>query len=161
MFYSQVDSPVGVLTVASDGSAITHLHIAGDRYFTDIPADWRHNETHPVLQQALRQLREYFLGQRSKFDVTIHPNGTPFQQQVWQALQNLETHHPTTYQAIANSIGKPTAVRAVGSAIGRNPICIIIPCHRVLASNGGLGGYVAGLDKKAQLLAFERAHFKT
>ena len=157
MLYNIFDSPVGELTVSTDGTYITALHIEGDRYFTSIPKDWVFAPAHPLLQQAGRELKEYFTGTRTAFDVPLKPSGTPFQSQVWNALQAITPGTTETYGSIALSLGKPMgAARAVGTAIGRNPICIMIPCHRVLASNGKLGGFVAGLKCKQQLLAVER-----
>ena len=154
--YDVFDSPIGALTVASDGSAITALHIAGDRYFTGVPEDWQRDTAQPLLLQAKQQLEEYFAGKRTTFDLPLQPHGTPFQERVWQAVAAIPSGTTTTYQMLATTIGSPKAVRAVGTAVGRNPICLLVPCHRVVPSSGGLGGYVAGLTCKAWLLQHER-----
>lgn len=157
MFYDTFNSPLGPLTVSTNGAQISGLHITGDRYFTGIPSGWVRSPDQPLLRQARRELSEYFAGQRQSFTLPVLLFGTSFQKQVWQALQQIPQGSTSTYAAIAQSIGKPRAVRAVGTAIGHNPVCIIVPCHRVLASDGSLGGYVAGLKRKSQLLTLEQA----
>ena len=108
-----------------------------------------------ALQKPFVELNEYFAGRRKKFTFTLAPVGTAFQQKVWQAVYEIPFGQVTTYQAIAKKINKPQAVRAVGHANGRNPITLVIPCHRVIGSNGDLCGYGGGLDLKKQLLEFE------
>jgi methylated-DNA-[protein]-cysteine S-methyltransferase len=154
--YTTIASPVGELTLATNGSQLTALHIAGDRYFSTVPAGWTRQPGHPLLLEAARQLAEYFAARRRAFELELAPTGTPFQRQVWQALRGIPAGSTTTYAEIAAVIGRPSAARAVGTAVGRNPLCIIIPCHRVLASGGGFGGYVAGLACKQQLLDLEQ-----
>jgi methylated-DNA-[protein]-cysteine S-methyltransferase len=156
MLYTIISSPLGDITAAIDNDALAELHIAGDRYFTKVPADWLRAD-HVLFEQLSMQLEEYFAGKRTSFDLPIDLNGTEFQRLVWQKLQAIPQGTTTTYARIAEEIGKPKAVRAVGTAIGKNPLCIVVPCHRVLASNGSLGGYVAGLDRKQQLLTLEGA----
>ncbi|MCA9369359.1 methylated-DNA--[protein]-cysteine S-methyltransferase [Candidatus Woesebacteria bacterium] len=109
------------------------------------------------LNKVSEQLDEYFTGKRKVFQLDLAPSGTPFQKKVWQALQNIPYGETKTYQDIANSIGRPTASRAVANAIGANPIPIIIPCHRVIRSDGTLGGYSGGVTIKKQLLSLESA----
>lgn len=157
MKYDIFDSPIGKLTIATNGASITALHIEGDRYFTNIPADWTQDKNVPLLLQAKTELAEYFAGKRQAFDIPLDIIGTPFQVQVWQTLQKIPAGSTVTYGEIARKIGKPKAVRAVGTAIGRNQICIIVPCHRVLTSNGTPGGYVAGEERKKALLQREGA----
>lgn len=155
MEYDVFSSPIGPLTVSTDGFSITALHIQDDRYFTDIPADWVRVPDQSLLRHAKEQLGQYFAGQRHKFDLPLSSAGTPFQQEVWAVLRNIPTGSTVTYADIARQIGRPKAVRAVGTAVGRNPLCIIVPCHRVLGSGGGLGGYVAGVERKQDLLRLE------
>ncbi len=157
MIYDICQSPIGQLTIASDGEHITELHIEGDRYFTAVPRDWARNTQHPLLQRTRQQLAEYFAGTRSTFDLPLRPHGTAFQRQVWQLIDTIPKGQTKTYLAIARAIGRPRAARAVGSAVGRNPLCLLVPCHRVLASDGSLGGFVAGIERKQHLLAFEGA----
>lgn len=156
ILYDIFDSPIGKLTVATDRTSIIALHIEGDRYFTAVPTHWTRDKNEPLLQQARTELEEYFSGKRTTFDLPLSPTGTEFQKQVWDALRTISAGTTTTYGDLAQKIGRPKAVRAVGTAIGRNPICIIVPCHRVLASNGALGGYVAGTDRKQDLLSLEK-----
>ncbi len=156
-YYTAIDSPFGALTLAAEESQLTALHLEGDRYFTTVPSDWVRRPQHPIFQTASRQLNEYATGTRRTFELDVLLQGTPFQQAVWEALQTIPPGTTTTYQQLAQLVGRPGAARAVGTAVGRNPICIIIPCHRVLASGGGLGGYVAGLEHKRRLLAIEQA----
>lgn len=156
MQYDIFASPVGKLTVITDGDFITGLHIEGDRYFTAIPEGWQRVRNHPLLGQARMELEEYFAGWRDRFGVPVKTTGTPFQKQVWLALRQIPAGTTLTYRDIANKVGRPNAVRAVGTAVGRNPVCIMIPCHRIVGSNGGLGGFVAGLARKQQLLELEK-----
>lgn len=155
MNYCLINSPIGLLTMGTDGTAITGLHIAGDRYFTHVPADWVEDPALPVLQQAAREIDEYFAGRRTVFTLPLAVKGTSFQRAVWEKLATIPSGETITYADIARQIGNPGAVRAVGTAVGRNPICILLPCHRVLASDGSLGGYVAGIERKKALLGLE------
>jgi methylated-DNA-[protein]-cysteine S-methyltransferase len=157
MYYDVFPSPVGDITASSDGTAITGLHIEGDRYFTSMPSEWVHDVAQPLFTQLRTELSEYFAGARTHFDVPVAFEGTEFQRLVWKALQGIPAGKTVSYGALAETIGRPKAVRAVGTAVGRNPLCIVVPCHRVLAGDGSLGGYVAGLDRKQYLLALEGA----
>lgn len=119
---------------------------------------WRIDPEHPVLKLAARQLSEYFTGQRSAFDVPLDlRRGTAFQQSVWQALLAISHGDVVSYGEISRRIGNPTAVRAVGGAIGRNPLSIVVPCHRVTGGSGALTGYAGGLERKTALLRLEGA----
>jgi methylated-DNA-[protein]-cysteine S-methyltransferase len=110
---------------------------------------------HPVLVEAERQLAEYFDGRRKEFTLPLDVSGTPFQRAVWNALSTIPFGETRSYAGIASQIGNPKAVRAVGAANSRNPVSIVVPCHRVIGSSGALTGFAGGLDIKAQLLAFE------
>jgi methylated-DNA-[protein]-cysteine S-methyltransferase len=155
VIYDIFDSPIGKLTVASNGKVITALHIEGDRYFTSIPSDWTRSQTDPLLMKAGQQLEEYFAGTRQVFELPLASQGTEFQMAVWNEIARVAFGSSCSYADIAVKLGKPKAVRAVGTAVGRNPICLIVPCHRVLTSTGDYGGYVAGLSKKRHLLSLE------
>lgn len=155
MFYTIIPSPVGEITLSSDGKALTSLHIEGDKYFTAIPHDWIRNNDDPILQKAKVQLDEYFAKERTTFDLPLSLDGTVFQKAVWKALQSIPSGDTVSYMHIAKEIGKAEAIRAVGTAIGKNPICIIVPCHRVVGSNGSVTGYVAGVKVKQFLLNLE------
>ena len=113
-----------------------------------------------ILAQAVTELEQYFAGVRTKFDVSLAPEGTPFQMAVWQQLRGIPYGKTCSYKEIAAAIGQPKAVRAVGSANGRNPLCIVVPCHRVIAADGSLGGYSGGLDLKSRLLDLEKKKAK-
>ena len=112
-------------------------------------------KSHPILNETEDQLNEYFRGDRTAFNVELSPQGTEFQRKVWSALRRVRHGRTSTYREIADLIGHPKAVRAVGAAIGRNPICVIIPCHRVIGSNGTLTGFAGGLEVKQKLLTLE------
>jgi methylated-DNA-[protein]-cysteine S-methyltransferase len=159
IYYSRIDSPLGKLTISTDGLAILELHIEGDRYFKQIPETWIKKQDEPLLQRAETELAEYFAGKRATFSVPLKTRGTDFQMAVWNALRAVPAGSTTSYGELAKQIGKPNAVRAVGTAVGRNPVCIIVPCHRVLTSTGQLGGFVAGTERKQTLLALEDTAF--
>lgn len=154
-FFHSFDSPIGTILIATDGAHITQAHIEGDHYFTSIPLDWHQAPDHPLLNMAGNQLAAYFSKKNKEFTLPLLPEGSVFQQTVWKALQEIPYGTTVNYNQIAKMIDHPKAARAVGSAIGRNPICIFIPCHRVLTSSGKLGGFVAGEERKKQLLQME------
>lgn len=154
-------APGFLLHLAASAEGICRLSIGvSDRQFADelarsTRADaWQRNGE-PVLREAARQLGEYFRGERREFRLPLDLVGTPFQLKVWRALLRIPYSETWSYADVAREIGSPNAARAVGSANGANPVAIIVPCHRVVASGGGLGGYSAGLDAKKKLLALE------
>lgn len=157
MIYDIIDSPLGKLTIGTDGQHITSLHIEGDQYFSGPPIGWLRDPSQPVLRQVRHELAEYFAGIRRDFSVPVLARGTQFQEEVWQAIQQIPSGQTVTYATLAERVGKPKAARPVGTAVGRNPVCILIPCHRVLASDGTFGGFVAGVPKKQRLLVLEGA----
>lgn len=146
------DSPVGPLTLQADDHGLCRLDF-GRRCTQQHP-------DHPVLQAAVQQLKAYFAGALTRFDLPLAPVGTPFQEQVWSRLLEIPWGQTCSYGEIAAALGKPGASRAVGLANNRNPLSIIIPCHRVVGSNGELTGYGGGLEKKIQLLRLERVHIQ-
>lgn len=158
--YTEYDSPLGRLLLAASPRGITGLYFEEHKYFSG-PGDWRRDDAHPHLVAAAAQLQEYFCGERQNFDLALDPSGTSFQQAVWTALCSLQFGTTTTYSAIAQHIAKPNAIRATGTAIGKNPISIIVPCHRVLGSSGGLSGFAGGLPRKRYLLDLESRHART
>lgn len=155
MIYAISPTPLGKVTICSDGHAITGLHLEGDRYFSNIPDSWTQDTVSPLLKQAGKELEEYFQRQKKTFDLPISAAGTTFQKAVWDAISQIPYGKTASYSEIATKIGKPKSARAVASAIGRNPICLVVPCHRIIASDGGLGGYIAGLNVKKKLLELE------
>lgn len=152
--YIEHPSPLGTLLLAATDRGLCGLYFDEHKYFRG-PQDWTRKDDHPHLRQAASELDEYFAGQRTSFEVALDLRGTPFQQSVWTALQSLSFGNTTTYLAIAQRILNPKAVRATGTAIGRNPVSIIVPCHRVVGIGGALSGYAGGLERKRFLLALE------
>ncbi len=155
-FSCRIDSLVGPLTVVSDESAVTAIHFGdfvpdGAAFSEPTDSGWPE-----VLRQAARELTEFFAGTRRTFTVPLAPVGTPFQQQVWRALQTIPYGATCSYREIACAVGRPAACRAVGMANHCNPIPIIIPCHRVVGADGRLTGYASGLAIKSRLLQLER-----
>lgn len=153
----QVASPWGPIVLAADAAGLTALLLPnadGSPAVTEgsVPAG---PAAVAVLDQAERELAEYFAGARREFDVTVAPVGTAFRQEVWAALQTIPFGDVWSYAKLAAVVGRPKGPRAVGQANGQNPVAIIIPCHRVIAADGTLGGYGGGLDRKAWLLAHE------
>jgi len=147
------ESPVGPLTLVSDGAALAGVYFESQKHGAP-PAGPR--GTDKIIDAARKQLDAYFAGKRTSFDVPLAPKGTAFQTRVWHALTKIPYGETTSYGAIANAIGSPKAVRAVGAANGRNPIPIIIPCHRVIGANGSLTGFGGGMARKELLLDLER-----
>lgn len=154
-FWTGFELPSGwKIHLAAGGAGLCRLHIASsDRDFPD--PGWERDDRHPVLSAAREQLEAYFRGELRAFDVPLSLDGTGFQQRVWQELLRIPYGQTRTYLEIARSIGAPGAARAVGAANGRNPVAIIVPCHRVVNAGGGLGGYSAGLEFKRRLLEME------
>jgi methylated-DNA-[protein]-cysteine S-methyltransferase len=152
--YTQIDSPVGPLLLVGDEGGLRQLEfVRGNRAVRPDPA-WR--EDSRPLQEAIRQLRAYFAGKLEKFDLPLAPQGTPFQRAVWKLLCDIPYGETISYGELARRMGNPKASRAVGLANGANPIAIVIPCHRVIGSDGKLTGYGGGLPLKEKLLALER-----
>ena len=152
--HTVVDSPVGPLTLVDDDGSLAGLYMHEQRH---LPSAAAFGDRDDRVQPALReQLPLYFAGELRDFDVPLATTGTPFQQQVWAALRQVPYGTTCTYGDLAAAIGRPTAVRAVGAANGRNPVCIVVPCHRVVGSDGALTGYAGGVERKSLLLALER-----
>ncbi|RJF97451.1 methylated-DNA--[protein]-cysteine S-methyltransferase [Noviherbaspirillum saxi] len=152
--YTEYHSPLGILLLAATERGLSGLYFEEHRYFKGT-RDWRRDATHPHLMRTMAQLDEYFAGRRRVFDVPLDMAGTPFQGAVWNALMSLPYGSTSTYQAIAQRIANPKAIRAAGTAIGRNPVSIIVPCHRVLGVSGALSGYAGGVERKSFLLELE------
>jgi methylated-DNA-[protein]-cysteine S-methyltransferase len=156
MRYCYYQSPVGPLLLAGDDAAVYRIGFGGTP-----ERDWIASPARGVLADAAKQLREYFAGRRREFDLDLAPVGTPFQLRVWQCLRQIPYGETISYAELAKWSGNPKAARAVGSANGRNPLSIVVPCHRVIAADGTLGGFGGGsgvgLDVKQALLAVERS----
>ena len=159
MYYCYTNTPIGDLLLAGDDDGLSMIGFPKGKMRRDPEPDWIFNEQ--PFAEARRQLDEYFAGDRKDFDLPLHLSGTDFQVQVLEELQQIPYGETTSYGAIAKRIGRPKAMRAVGAANGRNPIPIVIPCHRVIGSGGDLTGFGGGLDTKAALLRLEAEHGDT
>jgi methylated-DNA-[protein]-cysteine S-methyltransferase len=153
MYYCYFDTPIGELLLAGDAGALSMIGFPKGAMRRDPEPDWIYNEE--PFSDARTQLAEYFSGERKDFDLPLSLAGTEFQVSVLEALQEIPYGETTSYGAIAKKIGRPKAMRAVGAANGRNPIPIIVPCHRVIGSSGDLTGFGGGLDTKEALLRLE------
>jgi len=153
MYYCYLDTPIGELLLAGEDDALTMIGFPKGSMRRDPEPDWIYNEK--PLAKARRQLEEYFAGARKDFDLPLKLKGSEFQINVLKALQKIPYGETVSYGEIAKRIGKPKAVRAVGAANGRNPIPIVVPCHRVIGSSGDLTGFGGGLDTKEALLRLE------
>ena len=153
--YTIIDSPVGPLTLTTDGSHLTGVYFARHKGAAVVAHDWQRDDASALLHKAGQQLAEYFAGRRTRFDLPLAPRGTEFQCSVWEALLKIPFGRTSTYGALARTVGKPAAARAVGAAVGANPISIVVPCHRIIGKDGSLTGFGGGLDRKTRLLQLE------
>lgn len=160
-YYTYFESPVQTLLLTSDGTALTGLYMVEHRHRPEVEKDWIQDDDAAPFGEAKRQLAAYFAGSRTEFDLPLALQGTPFQQRVWEELTRIPYGDTISYGELARRIGNPNASRAVGLANGRNPISIIVPCHRVIGANGKLTGYGGGLSRKERLLALESAQALT
>jgi methylated-DNA-[protein]-cysteine S-methyltransferase len=158
MRFTTIDSPAGRLRLVADDAGLRRLEFQEGRSFAPVPEDW--SEDARALAPVARQLDEYFAGRRKVFDLDLSPEGTPFQRRVWERLLEIPYGETISYGTLARRVGNANASRAVGLANGRNPIAIIIPCHRVIGSNGTLTGYGGGLPLKQKLLELERGQIR-
>lgn len=150
-----VPTPIGPVTLIADGDELIAVYMEVHKYAPDPDEYGVRVESDPVLDEAARQLTEYFASERTEFDLPLRPIGTEFQRRVWQALRDIPFGQTWSYGELAEHIGSPTASRAVGLANGRNPISIVIPCHRVIGANGSMTGYGGGIERKRWLLSHE------
>ncbi|MBK6806172.1 MAG: methylated-DNA--[protein]-cysteine S-methyltransferase [Betaproteobacteria bacterium] len=154
--WCRIETPLGTVRIVARGDAIAGVWFDGQKYDAVPDASWRESPGDPLLRDAARQLREYFAGRRARFDLALAPQGTAFQQSVWRAIAKVPAGRTASYGDLARRIGRPSAVRAVGAAVGRNPLSVVVPCHRIVGSDGSLTGYAGGLERKRALLALER-----
>jgi methylated-DNA-[protein]-cysteine S-methyltransferase len=157
-FYTQIESPLGPLLLAADDVGLRQILFVKGRHPAQPETSWK--EDHVPLNETIQQLQAYFAGELENFDLTLAPEGTPFQLGVWHRLYDIPYGTTISYGELAGRIGNPKASRAVGLANGSNPIPIVIPCHRVIGSNGKLTGYGGGLPIKEKLLALERRQLR-
>jgi methylated-DNA-[protein]-cysteine S-methyltransferase len=153
MLYTTIESPIGELLLSGDEQALHGLYMQAGRKPTAIGAGWQRSAQPFAI--VTEQLSEYFEGRRVEFDVPLRLHGSSFERRVWRALQDIPYAETVSYGEIARRIGQPHAARAVGLANGRNPIAVIVPCHRVVGANGTLTGYGGGLERKRLLLELE------
>jgi methylated-DNA-[protein]-cysteine S-methyltransferase len=157
--FSTVSSPVGKLMLVADDSALTGLYFLECDHTPPDTRRWRHDPDHPLLRQTETELREYFDGSRQRFSLAVRPSGTQFQESVWREIARIPYGETISYSELASRAGAPQAVRAAGTSTGRNPVSIVIPCHRVMGKNGSMCGFGGGLDRKRFLLELEGMKF--
>jgi methylated-DNA-[protein]-cysteine S-methyltransferase len=153
--YKEIDSPVGKLKLVASAKALVAVLWERERPNRVKLKAMNRDPHHPVLIEAERQLTEYFSGTRTEFDLPLEPCGSEFQKKVWWALREIPFGKTRSYLDLASALGSPKAVRAVGAANGKNPLSIVVPCHRVIGADGSLTGFAGGLEAKARLLALE------
>jgi methylated-DNA-[protein]-cysteine S-methyltransferase len=154
-YYDFYESPHGQMLLVADDEGLCGAYFRGQKYYPQVESPLRRDPQHATLGQTKRELAEYFGGKRKRFDVALAPEGTPFQHSVWKAISTVAFGQTISYGELADRAGCPGSARAAGAATGRNPIGIIVPCHRIVGSNGSLTGYAGGLDRKRALLALE------
>ena len=154
-YYDYFQSPHGRMLLVADERALTGVSFARQKYAPRVQRDWTRDGAHEPLARAKRELAEYFSGKRTRFSVKLAPQGTAFQRKVWKAIAQVAFGKTIAYAELARRAGRPGSARAAGAATGRNPIGVIVPCHRIVGANGALTGYAGGLAKKKALLALE------
>jgi methylated-DNA-[protein]-cysteine S-methyltransferase len=152
--YDEYRSPQGTMLLAATPKGLAGVYFKGQKHFPKRP-DWQRDARHPLLRRAKRELAEYFAGRRKRFTVALDPQGTPFQRSVWRQIARVGYGDTLTYGELARRAGRPGSARAAGAATGRNPIGVIVPCHRILGSDGSLTGYAGGIVRKRALLTLE------
>ena len=155
LFTATLPSPIGPLTLVASDEGLRALHFPKSTPAA-LPEGATEDPAHPILAQAIDELNEYFVGTRTTFEVPLDPKGTPFQMEVWLLLRDIPYGTTTTYDALARLMGHPNKARAVGMANARNPVGIILPCHRVIGSSGALTGFAGGIETKSFLLQWEQ-----
>jgi methylated-DNA-[protein]-cysteine S-methyltransferase len=148
---------LGELLLVADGEHLTGIYFAHNEHAPAIPSEWRRDPEHPVLREAAMQIEDYLAGRRETFTLPLRLDGTAFQKAVWREIAGIPFGETISYAELAVRAGNPAAIRAAGTATGRNPISIVVPCHRIVGKNGGLGGYAGTLERKKHLLGLERS----
>ncbi len=154
-YYQDIDSPLGTIRLVSDGKSLTGCYFHGQKYFPSLTEEWQISDSLPLFIQVSKVLDAYFQQGETCFDFPMAPQGTVFQQKVWKVLLHIPAGRTESYSALARAMSHPNATRAVAAAIGKNPISIFIPCHRVLGKDRSLTGYAGGLERKHALLQLE------
>ncbi|HEY3179210.1 MAG TPA: methylated-DNA--[protein]-cysteine S-methyltransferase [Casimicrobiaceae bacterium] len=157
--YCWTKSPLGDVLLVANGDALSGVYFADQKYLPPIDPAWQEDQERAVLRSAHNQLGQYFAGSRRRFELTLAPTGTPFQRAVWNAIAQVPWGETLTYAELASRVGHPGSARAAGAATGRNPLSIVVPCHRIVGSDGSLTGYAGGLDRKRKLLVLEQPLF--
>ena len=158
VYFDRVPTPLGEMVLASDGDALSGAWFDGQRYQPQIGPAWQRRPDLPLLRRAAAELAEYFAGERIAFDMPLAPVGTPFQRDVWRAIASVRCGETIAYRELAARAGRPESIRAAGAATGRNPLSIVVPCHRIVGADGSLTGYAGGLARKRSLLALEHLY---
>jgi len=153
--YHRFATPLGPMIAIADAGSLTALHFEGGRHAQPIEPQWIHDPHAAPLAACEVQVLEYLDGRRDAFDLPLAPRGTPFRERVWSEIARIPRGEVITYAELARRAGAPGSARAAGAATGRNPLCIIVPCHRVVGTDGSLTGYAGGLERKSHLLALE------
>lgn len=153
-YYDTLKSPQGEMLVAATDRGLCGVWFKGQKYFPPMK-QWTRDPGHPLVQRAKKELAEFFAGKRRRFTVALDPQGTDFQKKVWKAIYGVGFGQTISYGELARRAGRPGSARAAGAATGRNPLCVIVPCHRIMGANGSLTGYAGGLGRKRALLAME------
>jgi len=154
-YYDLYESPQGPMLLVADGEGLCGVYFDGQKYHPRVAPEWRRDARHAPLRQAKSELAEYFGGERERFETALAPVGTRFQRSVWKVISTVGFGETISYRELARRAGCAGSERAAGAATGRNPISIIVPCHRIVGSNGSLTGYAGGLERKRALLALE------
>ena len=152
--YDLYESPQGTMLITATPKGVAGVYFKGQKHFPK-RRDWQLDRRNPLLKRAKRELAQYFAGRRRRFGVALDPQGTPFQRSVWKQIAKVGFGETLTYGELARRAGRPGSARAAGAATGRNPIGILVPCHRIMGANGALTGYAGGLGRKRALLALE------
>ena len=154
-YFDYYESPLGRMMLVANDDGLTGVYFIGQKHYLRPESGWRKDPVNKALRKAKKELAEYFAGKRKRFDLPLAPEGTAFQRSVWKAIAGVGFGKTITYAELARRAGYPKGARAAGAATGRNPIGIIVPCHRIMGSDGSLTGYAGGLEKKRVLLALE------
>jgi len=159
-YYDFYESPQGQMLLVAADEGLSGVYFDGQKYLPTVASQWRRDAQYATLRQAKRELGEYFAGERKRFEVALAPEGTPFQCSVWKAISTVSFGQTITYAELARRAGHPGSARAAGAATGRNPIGVIVPCHRIVGADGSLTGYAGGLEVKRALLALETGNIE-
>ena len=154
-YYDTFKSPQGEMLLVATRNGLAGIYFKGQKYFPKKEKTWLHAPDHGPLKQAKRELAQYFAGRRKRFEVALDPDGTPFQRSVWKQISKVAFGKTATYGELAKRSGHPGSARAAGAATGRNPLSVIVPCHRIMGADGSLTGYAGGLARKRALHALE------